>query len=139
MRLKNGVLFVMNETDKEKKNSRNKLKGGCPVSEHDPILCLPELKTELNLFPDIRNTLLASQNIWGVFYGVIYILIDIANGFVYIGQTIRTLRDRFKDHLQYPSNKFLKRAFDRYNYNLKIQKISASAEQICPNDEKHWP
>ncbi len=68
---------------------------------------------------------------WQNYYGVIYRLIDTANGLVYIGQTIRTLRDRFKDHLKYPSNKFLKRAFNRYNYNLKIQKLSISAKQIC--------
>ena len=79
----------------------------------------------------IKSSFLVSHNIWGVYYGVIYMLIDVANSLVYIGQTIRTLRDRFKDHLRYPSNKFLKKAFDRYNYTLKIQKITASAEQIC--------
>lgn len=59
-----------------------------------------------------------------------------ANGLVYIDQTIRDLKSRFKDHLQYPNNKFLKQAFNRHNYNLKIQEITTSAEQICTTKEE---
>jgi len=78
-----------------------------------------------------KTTFMASYNIWGIFYGVIYIIIDTANCKVYIGQTIRSLKKRFRDHLTYPSNRFLKQAFERYGYKLKIQKVSASAEKIC--------
>jgi len=70
---------------------------------------------------------MANSN-WQNYYGVVYKIIDTANGLVYIGQTIRDLKSRFKDHLKYPSNKFLKKAFDRYNYKLKMNYNNAKDE-----------
>ncbi len=72
---------------------------------------------------------MANSN-WQNYYGVIYKINDTATDKVYIGQTIRSLRKRFKDHLNYPNNKFLRRAFETYNYELRIQKIPASKECI---------
>lgn len=117
----------------------NRFKHSTRSPLHNPYKCFNSggSGTEINDPPfesvesnDSKTTFMASYNIWGAFYGVIYMLTDVANKLVYIGQTIRSLRNRFRYHLKYPSNKFLKHAFDRYGYELKIQKITASKDQI---------
>jgi hypothetical protein len=64
------------------------------------------------------------------YYGVIYKLIDTANGLVYIGQTIQTLKDRFYQHLYSPVNEFIAKSFGKYPYTLKIQKIPVSKSKL---------
>ncbi len=57
-----------------------KLEKFCPVSEQDPKPCLSGLKIESKILPDVKTTFLASQNTWGIFYGVIYKIVTEKGG-----------------------------------------------------------
>ncbi|MFW9987063.1 MAG: GIY-YIG nuclease family protein [Candidatus Odinarchaeota archaeon] len=70
------------------------------------------------------------NNVWGIYYGVIYKLIDTSNSKVYIGQTVQSLKKRFYQHLYSPVNEFLTEAFDKYPYKLKIQKLLSSKTKL---------
>ena len=75
------------------------------------------------------------QNIWGDYYGVVYILTDnnldknLPYNMNYIGQTIQRLEKRFYDHLHYPPNKYLGEAVSRYHNKLEIISIGKDAFQ----------
>lgn len=61
--------------------------------------------------------------------GYIYKIINAANGKVYIGQTARTLQERYKEHLKHAAsrdsdNRFLYKAMNKYGYdNFRIALI----------------
>ncbi len=61
------------------------------------------------------------------FYGLVYVVKDKRTGKVYVGQTIRKLRDRFAEHLRNPPNKYFREAVNFYKQQgneLKISQVS---------------
>ncbi|KKM88657.1 hypothetical protein LCGC14_1256510, partial [marine sediment metagenome] len=59
--------------------------------------------------------------------GLVYFVLDKRTGKVYVGQTIRSLRDRFAEHLRDPPNKYFREAVNFYKqkgYKLKISYIN---------------
>lgn len=76
-----------------------------------------------------------THNVWGSYYGVIYKITDTnKDGYwdykmVYIGQTIQTLVKRFYADLNYPHNKYLEHAINRYNKKFTIISIDSEHAQ----------
>ena len=85
---------------------------------------------ENNTQQNSTTSFFSSTSNRGVYYGIIYMLVDMANGLVYIGQTVQSLKDRFYQHLYSPVNEFMAEAFNKYPYKLKIQKIPISKTKL---------
>ena len=64
-------------------------------------------------------------------YGVVYLITNTVNGKGYVGQTIRTLKERFKGHCH--ADSVLGRAIRHYgkkNFKLEILKTCATKEEL---------
>ena len=79
---------------------------------------------------DINHLNIFTITTWNPYYGVIYKISDTVNGKVYIGQTIQALKKRFRQHLKDRKNKYLRKAFNQYPYELKFQKHSLTKDTI---------
>jgi len=62
-------------------------------------------------------------------YGIIYKITDNRTGKVYIGQTIRSLKVRFLEHLNNPPNKYFKEAVNHYG-DIKFNVIRISSNLL---------
>lgn len=73
-------------------------------------------------------------------FGIVYRIINIINGKIYIGITIRPLRERFWEHKKAAHDLYISRAIKKYGkQNFVIEEIdSADSEEELIYLEKYW-
>jgi len=105
----------------------------------DPTIPVRKINSPLNTYSRTiinRNTNDSdANNLWGEFYGVIYILTDknkdksLDHEMYYIGCTIRSLRIRFLEHIRSSDNKYLQEAFERYFKKFEVITVNETFSQ----------
>lgn len=74
--------------------------------------------------------------------GVIYIITNVCNNKVYIGQTSKTIEERFAVHVKNAKqhvNRYLYDAMNHYGYdNFHIQEIEKCKKSDLDEREKYW-
>lgn len=72
----------------------------------------------------------------------IYKIINLINGKIYIGQTCKTLEERFSSHIKCARRKLNRRLYDSMNHygyeNFKIELIEECDKSAVDDREKYW-
>ncbi len=78
-----------------------------------------EFKLQNFIYNNFQNTTIRAnydslvvKKIWGIYYGVIYLIIFTKLKKLYVGQTIQNFRKRFQQHLSDPPNRYFKSAIN---------------------------
>ena len=72
-------------------------------------------------------------------FGIIYRITNLVNGKIYIGQTIRVLKERIKQHKSVNRNSPIHLAIKKYGFcNFKIEEVERCPIKDLDDREKFW-